>query len=61
MPPEAAISIQLIFCLSGICNVLLFLLTRPSLLLSEKGATAATHDLQSVSSHSDTDSIEGGT
>jgi hypothetical protein len=36
VPPTALLSVQVIYCLSGLCNVVLFFLTRPSLLLFGK-------------------------
>ena len=36
VPPTALLSVQVIYCLSGLANVILFFLTRPSLLLFGK-------------------------
>jgi hypothetical protein len=36
VPPTALLSVQVIYCLSGLSNVVLFFLTRPSLLLFGK-------------------------
>jgi hypothetical protein len=44
VPAEATIAVQVIYCLSGICNVLLFLLTRPNLLLFGKDIMEAGHN-----------------
>jgi hypothetical protein len=41
VPAGATIAVQAIYCLSGICNVLLFLLTRPNLLLFRKDVPEA--------------------
>ena len=59
VPAGASVAVELIFSLSGISNVLLFLLTRPNLLLFGKGVE--TSDCANTSAPSDdTDSIEGG-
>ena len=36
VPPTALLSVQVIYCLSGLANVILFFLTRPNLLLFGK-------------------------
>ena len=40
VPPGATIAVITIFCLSGICNVFLFLMTRPNLLLFKRDINA---------------------
>jgi len=59
VPAGATIAVHVIYCLSGISNVLLFLLTRPNLLLFPGIAKTFNHANASAPS-GDTDSIEGG-
>jgi len=63
VPASATLAIQTIYALSGICNVILFLTTRPNLLLFKRGSVVSGETAVSGESamlSGDADSIEGG-
>jgi hypothetical protein len=64
VPPSATLAIQTIYALSGICNVILFLTTRPNLLLFKRGSVVnggeTAYSGESAMLSGDADSIEGG-
>jgi hypothetical protein len=60
VPSTATIASLAIYTLSGICNVLLFLLTRRNLLLFKRDSGEVAHSGESATLSDDGDSIEGG-
>ena len=59
VPAGATIAVQLIFCLSGISNVILFFSTRPNLLLFKKDEPEKAYGAPMAVPSDDADSIGG--